>query len=207
MKKRLLVLLILLLVVGCTNMDDSNEALVDNHFEEQYENMYDVYISDDNERISYDIHEMDSDKSLKGENLEDLSVLIYYRYDNEEDNEYFVFDFDRQYCFNVKKFSWIIETQNSIKPADEEMKSLIVSRMQEINAEGWWGETYDVESSEIKGWFGRTDYNHIWRLYFCFSNGDVVQLYGVGYDGAMYAPEELGEFLKYLRTFAVKNSD
>ena len=35
-------------------------------------------------------------------------------------------------------------------------------------------------------------------------NARIAELYGVGYDGEMYAPEELDEFLRYLRSFIGK---
>ena len=168
------------------------------------ENMYDVYVSDDSEIVQYYISDNDYIKSLEDENLEELSVVIYYRVDDSSKGEYIIYDFDRQYCFDVNMISCGIRTKDSIFSADNETKELILSKMLELNSESWWGETYDVNSKEIRSWYSDTEYNYVWHVYFCFSNGDVVELYGVGYDGAMYAPEELDEFLRYLRSFIGK---
>ena len=36
-----------------------------------------------------------------------------------------------------------------------------------------------------------------------FENGEVITLYGIGYDEVKYAPKEMEEFFELLRTYAV----
>ena len=191
-------LIICLVILGGCSFD---EKIVSNDVSE---NMYGVCASDDNEIVQYYISDNDCIKSVEDENLEELSVVIYYRVDDSSKGEYIIYDFDRQYCFDVNMISCGIRTKDSIFPADNETKESIISKMLDLKSESWWGETYDVNSKEIRSWYSDTEYNYVWHVYFCFSNGDVAELYGVGYDGAMYAPEGLDEFLRYLRSFIGK---
>ena len=197
------IILILTLFVGilsgCNITRNENFVDVeinDNEGDEEMNGMNDSSVP---MMISYGkIFLSDSGKTLKDENLDELSVLVYARFDERAD--YYIFDFEKELFFNTD-FGQTVNSELSLRPADAEVKKTVISELQNLKAEDWWGKTYDVESEEIQSWFNSTDYSHVWRLYMQFENGEVITLYGIGYDEVKYAPEELNEFLKYLRSF------
>lgn len=183
-------------LVGCSPFQESvmnNDLPKESHgAEETFE--YPMMISYGKIFVS------DSGKTLKDENLDELSVLVYARFDEVAD--YYIFDFEKELFFNTD-FGQTVNSELSLRPADAEVKKTVISELQNLNAEDWWGKTYDVESEEIQSWFNSTDYSHVWRLYMQFENGEVITLYGIGYDEVKYAPKEMEEFFELLRTYAV----
>ena len=193
----LYLILIMSFLCGCSNGETTSACTTPTNSNDEAENTTLPMM------ISYGvIFVSDSGKTLKEENPEELSVLIYSRFEDAAD--YYIFDFDRQLFFNTD-FGQTVNSEQAIRPADNEIKQSIISELEKFHAEDWWGKSYDVKSEEIQTWFNSTDYSHIWRLYMQFNNGEVITLYGIGYDNAEYAPEELDEFLKYLRSFVISD--
>ena len=180
--------LLLIFLIGCSLQNDSANEDNSMMLPEKYE-------YDGTEIITYkNLVTGNSEKSLSEENIDDLNIIIYSRF--EEGEDYIIFDFSNGYVFNQS--SYVANVSRAVRPADEELKSEIIAKLKDYNAEGWWGDTYDVNSEEIQGWYNRTEYSHVWRLYFQFKNGEVITLYGVGYSGSDYGPDELNDFLHYL---------
>jgi hypothetical protein len=143
-----------------------------------------------------------TDKTLRDEDLDHLNLIAFARFGQKPD--YYIYDFEYGLVFNVSDIG-MLKTDKSIMIADETLKNDIISKLEELNAEDWWGVTYDENSIELQNWFDESDYGDSWYLWLKFDNGEVISLRGAGYDATVYGTAELNEFHQYIRSLAVSD--
>ena len=200
MKKIIFLLCATVIITGLTGCQiDNNSLVISNRNEDESDSQITILSG----MVFYEnLLSSASDKTLKDEDLDHLDFIAFGRFGKKPD--YYIYDFENGFVFNVSNVRGI-EIEKSLMVADETLKNNIISKLEELNAEDWWGVTYDENSIELQNWFDGSDYGDSWYLWLKFDNGEVIRLRGAGYDATVYGTAELNEFHQYIRSLAVSD--
>ena len=121
-KKRILFITIFFCIMLCGCSSQNNTVSEDEGIMSP-----EKYVYEGKDIITYkNIVYADCEKSLFEEDLNDLDIIIYRRFENGDD--FYIFDFDNGYVFNQSSYVTIVD--NSIRSADEELKAEIDAYLQ-----------------------------------------------------------------------------